>query len=67
MKKYITSDKVGQFVQALYESGKIDYIQVQGEQVSVKANGEYTFVEILQEKSYEDLVSEFTAEKAEEA
>lgn len=56
MKKYITSDKVGEFVQTLHENG-FKYIAVESERVSVKHDdGSYTFIEIFQKGSYEALV-----------
>jgi hypothetical protein len=56
MKKYITSDKVGEFVQALHEHG-FKYVSVEPEQVAVRHDdGSYTFIEIFQKGSYDDLV-----------
>lgn len=56
MKKYITSDKVGEFVQALHTNG-FKYVSVEPEQVSVRhGDGSYTFIEIFQKGSYDDLV-----------
>lgn len=64
MVKYITSDKVGQFVQALYESGKFYNIQVDGNQVAVnKAPGaDYLFIQIVQKNSYEQLLKDVIEE-----
>jgi hypothetical protein len=56
MKKYITSDKVGEFVQALHEHG-IKYVSVESERIAVRhGDGSYIFIEIFQKGSYEDLV-----------
>ena len=56
MKKYITSDKVGEFIQALHEHG-FKYVSVEPEQVAVKHDdGSYTFIEIFPKSSYDDLV-----------
>lgn len=56
MKKYITSDKVGDLIQALHEHG-FKYVSVEQEQVAVRhVDGSYTFIEIFQKRSYDDLV-----------
>lgn len=56
MKKYITSDKVGEFVQALHTNG-FKYVAVEPEQISVRHDdGSYTFIQIFQKSSYDDLV-----------
>lgn len=64
MAKYITSDKVGQLVQALYESGKFYNIQVDEKQVAVsKAPGaDYLFIQIVQKNSYEQLLKDIIEE-----
>lgn len=66
MEKYITSDKVGQFVQDLYESGKFYNIQVDDERVAVcKAAGDnYLFIPIVQKNSYERLLKDIIGEEA---
>lgn len=65
MEKYITSDKIGQFVQALYESGKFSYIQIDSNQISVKKeSGEYIFIKIFDKTSWDDLVKEVIREEA---
>lgn len=56
MKKYITSDKVGEFVQALHTNG-FKYVSVEPERVAVRHDdGSYTFIEIFQKSSFDDLV-----------
>lgn len=56
MKKYITSDKVGEFVQTLHEHG-FKYVSVEPEQVAVRHDdGSYTFIQIFQKNSFENLV-----------
>lgn len=56
MKKYITSDKVGEFVHTLHQNG-FKYVSVEPEQVAVRhGDGSYTFIEILQKNSFENLV-----------
>ena len=64
MAKYITSDRVGQFVQALYESGKFYSIQVDDKHVAVsKAPGaDYLFIQIVQKNSYEQLLKDVIEE-----
>lgn len=63
MEKYITSDKIGQFVQALYESGKFSYIQVEGKQISVrKEDGDYIFIQVFNKMSFDELVKGVTEE-----
>ena len=64
MAKYITSDKVGQFVQALYESGKFYNIQVDDKQVAVSKTpgGDYLFIQIVQKNSYEQLLKDVIEE-----
>lgn len=66
MEKYITSDKVGQFVQALWESGKFSNIQVDDMQVSaIKKDGHsYTFIRIVPKNSYERLLKDIIEEEA---
>lgn len=57
MKKYITSDKVGEFCQAMSEAGV--NVSVDGESLSVRhCDGSYTFIDIYQKNSFENLVSE---------
>ena len=65
MEKYITSDKVGQFVQALFESGRFYNIQVDGEKVAVtKGPGmDYLFIQIVQKNSYEQLLKDIINEE----
>jgi hypothetical protein len=56
MEKYITSDKVGEFVQTLYANG-FKYVAVEPEQISVRHDdGSYTFIQIFQKNSFENLV-----------
>jgi predicted RNA binding protein YcfA (HicA-like mRNA interferase family) len=56
MKKYITSDKVGEFVQTLHEHG-FKYVSVEPEHVAVRHDdGSYTFIKIFPKGSYDDLV-----------
>ena len=56
MKKYITSDKVGEFVQALHTNG-FKYVSVEPEQIAVRHDdGSYTFIQIFQKNSFENLV-----------
>ena len=56
MKKYITSDKVGEFVQALHTNG-FKYVAVEPEQISVRHDdGSYTFIQVFQKNSFENLV-----------
>lgn len=56
MKKYITSDKVGEFVQTLHEHG-FKYVAVEPNQIAVRHGDEsYTFIEIFQKRSFDDLV-----------
>lgn len=56
MKKYITSDKVGEFVQTLHQNG-FKYVSVEQEQVAVRHDdGSYTFIHIFQKNSFENLV-----------
>lgn len=64
MKKYITSDKVGQFVQALWESGKFYSIQVDDKQVAVSKDpvADYIFITIVQKNSYEQLLKDVIEE-----
>ena len=56
MKHYITSDKVGEFVQSMFASGLL--VQVDGDSISVRhSDHSYTFVEVYQKGSMEKLVS----------
>lgn len=64
MKKYITSDKVGQFCQVMWNKG-LEFI-VDDKTVSVKSpNGHYEFITILAETSFIDLVNSFEDSKEE--
>lgn len=65
MKKYITSDKVGQFCQVMWNKGL--YVSVDGNTISVKlASGEYQFIEILRESNFIDVVNSFNEVNDEE-
>lgn len=65
-KKYITSDKVGQFCQVMWNKGL--YVSVDGNTISVKlASGEYRFIEILRESNFVDVVNSFPSETKDEA
>lgn len=57
MRHYITSDKVGEFVQSMFAAGQ--HVQVDGDSISVRhSDHSYTFVEIFQKGSMEKLVSD---------
>lgn len=64
MKRYITSDKVGEFVQTLYKEG-FKMVMVQQEQISVKLSNDcYEFIDIYNKCSYDALLdSIYMAEK----
>lgn len=64
MKRYITSDKVGEFVQTLNKEG-FKMVMVEPEQISVKlSNGCYEFIDIYNKCSYDALLdSIYMAEK----
>ena len=56
MEKYITSDKVGEFVQTLHQKG-FTYVTVEPHELSVRlSTGEFIFIKIYQKGSYEELV-----------
>lgn len=61
-RKYITSDKVGEFVQAMFEAGL--YASVDGKTVSVRlSDGSYQFVDIFKKTSYAELVSDIISKE----
>lgn len=56
MEKYITSDKVGEFVSALRNAG-IKYVALEPEQVAVRhADGSYTWVKIFEKTTYDAML-----------
>ena len=57
MKHYITSDKVGEFVQSMFAAGQ--HVQVDGDSISVRhSDHSYTFVDVYQKGSMEKLISD---------
>lgn len=65
MKNYITSDKVGEFVQSMFNAG-FENLVISPENVSVKhTDGSYTHITVFRKCSYEDLLNRvFDKEKA---
>lgn len=60
MEKYITSDKVGQFCQVMWNKGYLIISRPDQGYISVEtATGEYEQVHILQETSFIDVVNHF--------
>ena len=56
MRKYITSDKVGELVAALRNAG-FAYISVEPEEVSIRhADMSYTFVRIFEKESFDSML-----------
>lgn len=56
MEKYITSDKVGEFVQTLHQSG-VALVSVDPHEISVRlSNKDFIFIKIYQKGSHDDLV-----------
>lgn len=63
MKKYITSDKVGEFCQAMSNAGIC--VSVDKETLSVRhCDCSYTFIDIYQKNSFENLVNEVLSTEA---
>ena len=63
MKKYITSDKVGEFCQAMSNAGI--YVAVDKENLSIRhCDGSYTFIDIYKKNSFENLISEVLSTEA---
>lgn len=57
MRHYITSDKVGEFVQSMFAAGH--YVLVDGDSISVRHSDlSYTFVDIYPKGSMEKLISD---------
>jgi hypothetical protein len=57
MRHYITSDKVGEFVQSMFAAGQ--HVQVDGDSISVRhSDHSYTFIDVYQKGSMEKLVSD---------
>ena len=65
MKNYITSDKIGEFVQSMYNAG-FENVIISPMHISVKhTDGSYTFIDIYDKLSYEALLNVvFDKEKA---
>lgn len=60
MKKYITSDKVGEFCQAMSNLGIP--VGVEGDTISVRhSDGSYTFLEVFKKDSFENLLNSIIA------
>jgi hypothetical protein len=57
MKRYITSDKVGEFVQSLFAAGL--KVQVDGDSIAVHhSDHSFTFVEIYEKGTLEKLITD---------
>ena len=60
MKKYyITSDKVGQFCQVMWNKGYVLIVRPDLGYISVEAEGKYERVDILPETSFIDVINVF--------
>ena len=60
MKKYyITSDKVGQFCEVMWNKGYVLIVRPDLGYISVEAEGKYERVDILPETSFIDVVNAF--------
>lgn len=60
MKKYyITSDKVGQLCQVMWNKGYVLIVRPDLDYISVEADGKYEQVRILPETSFIDVVNAF--------
>ena len=60
MKKYyITSDKVGQFCQVMWNKGYVLLVRPDLDYISVETEGKYEQVKILPETSFIDVINVF--------
>lgn len=63
MKKYITSDKIGEFCQSMSNAGIP--VMVDNDSISVRhCDGSYTFITIYQKNTFDKLVSEVRSTEA---
>lgn len=63
MKKYITSDKVGEFCQAMSNAGI--YVTVDKDNMSIRhCDGSYTFIDIYQKSGFDQLISDILSTEA---
>lgn len=63
MKKYITSDKVGEFCQAMSNAGI--YVTVDKDNMSIRlCDGSYMFIDIYQKNSFDNLISDILSTEA---
>lgn len=65
-KMYITSDKVGEFVQRMYEKGIKAEVQPETMEICVTiGNGRYEWIKIFAKSSFEELCGKFESENQE--
>ena len=65
-KHYITSDKVGEFIQRMYEKGIRAEAQPEKSEICVTLGaGRYEWIKIFSKTSFEELCGKFEAEKQE--
>ena len=66
MDKFITKDKVAEFVMTLWDKGiKVDLDPVSN-QLVIRKGGKYVWLPVYEEASYDELVASFTEESEEE-
>ena len=64
MKNYVTSDKVGEFIQCMYDAGI--HASVDGDQIAVHmCDGSYVFIDIYRKRAFQDLRDTIIAKNAE--
>lgn len=64
-KVYITTDKIGEFIQRMYEKGIKAEADPKNQQVCVcKPNGGYEWVKILTNNSFEEVCNMFDEQEA---
>lgn len=64
MKNYVTSDKVGEFIQCMFDAGI--YASVDGDQIAVRmCDHSYIFIDIYRKRAFQDLRDTIVAKDAE--
>lgn len=65
MEKYITKDKLADFVMKMWENGiRVDLQPEKNELVITKRNGSYVWLPVYEKATYDELVASFIDEEA---
>ena len=66
MDKFITKDKVAEFVMTLWDKGIKVELDPACNQLVIRKDGKYVWLPVYEEASYDELVASFTEESEEE-